>query len=168
MCNSDDMRMMGEIGERLLSMLDEETARGLQALDANELGEVVDMVKDLAEARYYASVVEAMNAEKYGYTAKRDSRGRYMGYEDMGRRDAYGPVWDDGSMERGGAYDRYRNARMGYQHQATADNRRMMEQTADEYMKEFEDSLREIWEDADQRQRSKMKSALVSMANGLK
>lgn len=168
MCGTEEMRMMHEVEERLLTMLGDETSRGLSGIDARELGEVVDMVKDLAEAKYYASVVEAMNAEKYGYMPKRDSRGRYMGYEDRSEP-MRGPVWDDGSMQRtGGAYDRYKSARMGYHQQATADNRMRMEQSADEYMKEFEDSLREIWGDADQRQRSKMKAALVAMANGLK
>lgn len=168
MCDSNEMRMMDEVEARLLAMLSDETSRGLGGVRADELGEVVDMVKDLAEAKYYCSVVEAMNAEKYGYMPKRDSRGRYMGYE--GRSEPmYGPVWDDGSMQgTGGAYDRYKSARMGYHDKPTAENRMMMEQTTDEYMQEFEDSLRDIWADADQRQRNKMKAALVTMANGLK
>jgi len=43
-------------------------------VDTHELGEVVDMVKDMAEACYYCSVVEAMedaNKEKEEYESRR-------------------------------------------------------------------------------------------------
>ena len=40
----------------------------LQAVDAKELGEVVDMIKDLEETMYYCTIIEAMEGkgkEKY-------------------------------------------------------------------------------------------------------
>ena len=37
----------------------------LQEVDAKELGEVVDMIKDLEEAMYYCSIVKAMEEEPY-------------------------------------------------------------------------------------------------------
>lgn len=153
--------MMHEVEERLLQMLCEETSGDLSGIDACEMGEVVDMVKDLAEAKYYASVVEAMNAEKYGPLPARDSDGRH------GER-LYGPVWDDGAMQRsGGAFDRYRKARDAHRGSATADSRKAMEHSADEYMREFKDSVHEIWGDAEASYRSKMKDALIAMVNGL-
>ena len=36
----------------------------LKAVDAHELGEAVDMIKDLAEAIYYCTVTEAMNQKE--------------------------------------------------------------------------------------------------------
>ena len=194
MCRDDTMMRMSGIEDRLLGMLEEEASRGLGAVDAAEMGEVVDMVKDLAEAKYYCSIVKAMEADDpMGYNPSRYASGRYapkgrgmgydgmMGYEDPeprmgGAPRAYeemgGPMRNGASQGArngyGMAYDRYQEARIGYQRQSTADNRRMMEQTADEHMQEFEDSLREIWDDADQRQRNKIKAALVTMANGLK
>ena len=36
----------------------------LDKVDAHELGEAVDMVKDLEEAIYYCTIVEAMHKEK--------------------------------------------------------------------------------------------------------
>lgn len=186
MCRDDTMMLMGGIEDKLLGMLEEETSKGLGAVNAAEMGAVIDMVKDLAEAKYYCSIVKAMEEEPMGYNPNRGADGRYarMGYDPMTRSepmrgpDMYGYETRGGDMRTspsnggrsgyGMAYDRYQEARMGYQHQATADNRRMMEQTADEHMQEFEDSLREIWGEADQRQRNKIKAALVNMANGLK
>lgn len=173
MCNNDAMMRMSSLEDQLLSMLEAEAAKGLESINAEEMGEVVDMVKDLGEAKYYCSIVMAMQEEyePMGYSPSRRSDGRYapkghgMGYDrmeeprGMGRMDQHG---------YGSAYDRYQSARMGYQSHSTAENRRMMEQTADEHMREFEESLREIWDEADQHQRNKIKGALVNMANGLK
>ena len=36
----------------------------LQGVDAKELGEAIDMIKDLEETLYYCSIVEAMEEEK--------------------------------------------------------------------------------------------------------
>ena len=35
----------------------------LQQVDAKELGEVIDMVKDIEEAIYYCTITEAMNGD---------------------------------------------------------------------------------------------------------
>ena len=189
MCSNETMERMSRIEAKLLDMLEDGSAKGLEAVNAEEMGEVVDMVKDLAEAKYYCSVVHAMQeTDPMGYNRNRDQHGRFtMGYDPMDGMSRYKGVRGPDSYAYdeiadpmrngpshgvrngyGGAMGRYHEARMGYQHQSTADNRRMMEQTADEHMKEVEDSIREIWEDADQRPRNKMKAALVSMANGLK
>ena len=43
----------------------------LEEVDAEELGEVIDMIKDLEEAIYYCTVTEAMNKPKeYGFEEK--------------------------------------------------------------------------------------------------
>jgi hypothetical protein len=48
-------------------MVDEEM-HDLERVSANELGEVIDMIKDLSEAMYYSSIVAAM--EKQGPESK--------------------------------------------------------------------------------------------------
>lgn len=177
MCTNETIMRMNDLESCLLSMLETEVEKGLENVSAEEMGEVVDMLKDLGEAKYYYSVVMAMEdaSEPMGY--RRYANGRFapsgrgkMGYEPMEPHE--GRMMDDGMdmgrRDYGGAYGRYQAARMGYNDHATAENRRMMEQTADEHMREFEDSIRDMWEDADQRQRNKMKAALVSMANSLK
>lgn len=56
-----------EMKDRLFDILNTEMAKGYQEIDAKEAGEVVDMIKDLAEvekfcweAHYYKTVTEAM------------------------------------------------------------------------------------------------------------
>lgn len=90
-----------------------------------QMGEVVDMIKDLAEAEekcwkacYYKSIVEAMDEEKRyggdraGYDHWRYSSGRYApkgrGHYSAG----YTPVYDD--MDMGKTDWDFMNPRMGY------------------------------------------------------
>ena len=75
-----------------------EIEKGIECIDAEEMGKVTDMIKDLSEAEYYAKISKAMDESEYGrdydehgpydepryYRGQpRDSRGRYMrrGYE---------------------------------------------------------------------------------------
>lgn len=81
----------------LLDAAREEMAKGKERVNTEELGEVIDMIKDLAEAEkccmeaaYYENVVEAMG-DRYGYTRDmypRDTRpfreSRYMDNNRMG------------------------------------------------------------------------------------
>ena len=42
----------------------------LQQVDANELGEVVDMIKDIEEAIYYCTITKAMEQSEKDYLSK--------------------------------------------------------------------------------------------------
>lgn len=83
--------MANLFSEKLELCVSEQMEKGLDKINAKEMGEVVDMIKDSyeieklkAEKRYYDSVVDAMeqNGEEYyddmGYPTRRDSRGRFM------------------------------------------------------------------------------------------
>jgi hypothetical protein len=92
---------MHEMIEKLTKCAEMELEKGIDKIDAEEMGEVTDMIKDLAEAEYYAKISVAMDEAEYGedydymgaydehsrkgYRGQpRDSRGRYMsrrGYE---------------------------------------------------------------------------------------
>lgn len=205
MCRDDMMMRMGGIEEKLLTMLETECMKGLENADAKEMGEVVDMLKDLGEAKYYCSIVMAMEEEgegTMGYNSRRYANGRYapkgrgsMGYEPMMMEEmGYGTGYEgyqgrsngsmgytggngkngsqNGSQGRsmgyGTAYDRYQQARMGYQQSRTAENRRGMDEAANEHVREFTDTMTEMWQDADQSQRNQMRNALVKFVNDLK
>lgn len=95
----------------------------LQCVDTKELGEVIDMIKDLEEAQYYCTVVEAMEAngdKQARWTDQSSGRLYYqeMGggnnssggrsyYQEMGGRDYedYYPNDSSGSRIRGGRPD---------------------------------------------------------------
>lgn len=118
-----------ELKEKLLDCLKAEiSAKGIECVDTKEAGEVVDMIKDLAEAEkacmeavYYQKVTEAMVSyeeprygESFGYNPNRYSSGRYA---PKGRGTRMGfmphvPYMDyDGEMD---PKDYMREAMMGY------------------------------------------------------
>ena len=86
-----------------------ELDKGIENIDAKELGEVAEIIKELSEAEYYAKISKAMDEAEYGgdYDYKgaydeherrgyrgqpRDSRGRYMSRRRMGYEE---PIWYD-------------------------------------------------------------------------
>lgn len=69
----------------------------LQAVDAKELGEVVDMIKDLEETMYYCTIIEAMEGKG---KEKENYNNHYAYYTDH-------PYYMDREMEK-------RNGRMYY------------------------------------------------------
>ena len=188
------MMRMSQLEYQLLDMLEAETAKGLEAVDTKELGEAVDILKDLGEAKYYCSVVKAMEGADdgpMGYNNRRYmTSGRYapkgrgsMGYDPMmewtadpmgytgeaymGGTENRPQNGSQGRMGYGNAYERYKQARMGYHQSRTAENRRGMDEAVNDHMQEFSDSLREMWDDADRNQRMQMRNALTGLMNGL-
>lgn len=132
------MERLCEIKDQLVRGIESAIADGLNEVDTHELGEAVDMVKDLSEAMYYCSVVDAMNDSLYpemmGYNPNRSSvTGRYItkrstrGYksddmqrdrvirEDMRGDDA---IHADRRMGYSGSPEHGSNARMGYTEQS--------------------------------------------------
>lgn len=170
------MMRMSRIEDDLLMMLEKQAERGLESVDAAEMGEVVDMLKDMGEAKYYCSIVLAMQEddEAMGYNPRRYSdgryapkgRGSYYGYEPS---EMTGRLMEHEPADRTMGYERsreeYRNAKMGYEQSRTVDNRRAMESAADQHVEDMKDSMREIWRDADMRQRQKMKASLQAFIN---
>ena len=76
------------IEESLMSCI-ENQMKCLEEVDAKELGEAIDMLKDLAEFKYYCSVTKAMeeyDPDKEGYYERDMDRGHgRMYYTDTGR-----------------------------------------------------------------------------------
>ena len=59
------MHRMKHIMHKLVELVEVEVDEHLDTVDACELGEVVDIIKDLAEAIYYCTVTEAMEDKSY-------------------------------------------------------------------------------------------------------
>lgn len=79
------------------------------------------------------------NDGRYGYTMPTDNYGR--------------------------SYDTYRNRKRAYTENATADNRKMMEQSAKEHLDEVVMNIREMWRDVDQPMKAQMKQSLMTLVN---
>lgn len=82
----EKLKPVSEIKEKLTTWTHEEVEKGKECADTKELGEVVDMIKDLAEveekcwkAKYYESIVTAM-AEAEEEEEMMEKMGR-MGYD---------------------------------------------------------------------------------------
>jgi predicted house-cleaning noncanonical NTP pyrophosphatase (MazG superfamily) len=56
------MHKLIEMKDHLTHCAYEEITEHLDEADTGELGEVIDMIKDLEEAIYYATITKAMNA----------------------------------------------------------------------------------------------------------
>lgn len=92
---------------RLLSLIEGQINGDISCVDAKELGEVVDMMKDFAEYRYYASVADAMEEsseeEKEHYMSEYAPATRRMySVPRMGGRRMYPmePMMDDSYRSR--------------------------------------------------------------------
>lgn len=57
------MEKLKQMKECLTGIVEGQVYGNLQTVDAKELGEAVDMIKDLAEAIYYCTITEAMEGE---------------------------------------------------------------------------------------------------------
>lgn len=64
-----------DLKKRFTSIVESQVNGDLSKVDAKELGEVVDMIKDLAEAIYYCDITEAM--EKSTTEEKEHYMGKY-------------------------------------------------------------------------------------------
>jgi hypothetical protein len=59
------MHRVKHIMHKLIELVEMEVDENLETVDTCELGEVVDMIKDLAETIYYCTVTEAMEDKSY-------------------------------------------------------------------------------------------------------
>jgi len=72
------MEQLKAIKSTLVSLVQSQLG-DVQHTDAKELGEVIDMIKDLEESMYYCSIVEAMEKSREEGTEDMAMRSR-MGY----------------------------------------------------------------------------------------
>lgn len=142
-----------EIKKKLIEEVESEIERmgSVKNMDTRELGMVVDMIKDLAEAEekcwkacYYKSVVEAMemsaggNIERMGYMP--EESGMVHSNTNMGYQGSMG-YQGQGGGQRGGGSMGYSNrmgsmgGRGGYSDQSIQNIKQMME-VADPQRKE--------------------------------
>lgn len=116
----EESKPIKKMCEKLMDSVNHELDKGVENVDAKELGEVIDMIKDLYEAKkemyeacYYKQIMEAMEEHDFedeeeimdegrrGYRGQpRDSRGRYMrrGYQKMMPEYYRDMDMDDGRM----------------------------------------------------------------------
>ena len=154
----------------------------LSSVDAKELGEAVDMIKDLSEAIYYCTVTEAMHESK-----KEESRyypvdyNRY--YRDMDREngvmyytDSHGVSHPSANMTTGSQSSRtymerdYREGRSPMtrktymEHKQMHHGKEVQMQELEKYVQELTHDLMEMVEDASPEEKQILKNKLSTLA----
>lgn len=185
-----DMEPLCKIKCKLTSAVTSEVEKGLEHVDVTELGEVIDMIKDLAEAEkdcykavYYKTVTEAMEEEsdgRYGYT-KRIYRpyvdhepylDEYLNHDPSMENFKMGynpPRGKPISMDRmsdtryGKAYNEYKAARRGYTTTNDAMFKDEMNTHAMEHVSDTLATIREIWKNADPDLRKRIKTDFTNL-----
>lgn len=157
----EKLKDLNEIKHKLIEAVESELAEGIQNVDTAEMGEVIDMIKDLAEAEkdcmkaaYYENVTEAMGEyeenERAGYDRWRYSSGRFA----PKGRGTYGyvPMHTDMPMTTDGRTMPYdgKNVRYGY---TTTDKHQKPSERLDGAI----DMMGDIWAESDHDTKVKMK-----------
>lgn len=72
------MKKLCEIKDTLINLVEQQITNP-QCVDTHEMGEVIDMIKDLAETCYYVSIVEAMEDKEDHEESNRQTDTMYYG-----------------------------------------------------------------------------------------
>ena len=166
--------------ETLMSAIENQLGH-IESVDAKELGEVVDMVKDLEEALYYCTITKAMQKkEENGYIPEER---RYYWGRDIDRpyynRMYYGgrtgsSHGDSGYMERPYPMSEGRDSREG----RSGSSRKMYMETKEmhgdkmtnlkeleHYMKDLSEDVTEMIADASPEEKQLLQRKLTSLVN---
>lgn len=144
--------------DKLCEYAHQQMQQGLDRVDTREMGAVIDMIKDLAEAEkscmeadYYESVVEAMEegGDRYGY----DGGGSSVGSRG---RSGYRTESPDGEGGRMGYKNQYGNWPAN-----PANRRRRMRRRG--YTEESVENIRSMMEEADPARREQLKRDLQEL-----
>ena len=72
------MKKLCKIKDTLINLVEQQMTNP-QCVDTHEMGEVIDMIKDLAETCYYVSIVEAMEDKENNEESNRQTDTMYYG-----------------------------------------------------------------------------------------
>ena len=118
----------------------------LQAVDAKELGEVVDMIKDLEETMYYCTIIEAMEGK-----GKENYNNHYAYYTDH-------PYYMDREMEK-------RNGRMYMESKELNHDKAKKMKELEKYMQELTLDIAEMIEDSSPEEKQLLHKKITALAS---
>lgn len=119
-----DIKNMHEMLEKLVGCAKAELdKKGIEQIDAEEMGKVTDIIKDLAEAQYYRTLVVAMEESEYGedYDEEGPIDSERRGYRGQPRSKTSGRYMSRGDGRRSN------RGRMGYEEHMMYDEARDMD-----------------------------------------
>ncbi len=152
MCDYETVR------EQLMAQVECQMSN-LACVDAHELGEVIDMIKDLEEAKYYCSITEAMEKaseeEILYYTEKypKNKASKYMTDTHMET------TWDDDKIGRSPS------ARKAYlEAQQSHKDKTIQLKELDKYISDLSSDIVEMIENASNDERSYLERKISALA----
>lgn len=162
----EKLKDLSEIKHDLIDAVKAEVAKGLKEVDTEELGEVVDMIKDLAEAEkacieacYYETVTDAMTeedgGERRGYDRWRYASGRYA----PKGRGTYGYT----PMHMGNWADGHTDTSNGAMRDGARTSERYGYHAGKDGIDGAIEKMGDLWTGADADERGKMKAAVKDL-----
>ena len=164
------MKRLEHMKECLMACVESQMTH-LDQVDAKELGEAVDMIKDLEEAIYYCTITKAMKADK---EEEKQPRHQQQGVN------YYTPMYNDGSMYmdhqtnkmnghmrdvKEGNSPMYRRMYMEGKHQK--DPQKQMQELED-YMHELTNDIMEMIEDATPEEKQLLRQKITTLSTKIK
>ena len=177
------MKQLEQMKETLISCVQNQMG-DLYHADSKELGEVVDMIKDLSEAMYYCSIVKAMEeSEKEGKGREVHHYYEPMNYNDRSSGNMYyteGGRGNDGARQSMGERRNYtetpvhmkdyREGRSGEYRRMYMESKEMHKDKAvkmqelEKYMHELSNDMTEMITEASPEEKQIMKNKLTTLA----
>ena len=177
------MERLKAMKERLINCVEGQLG-DLSKTDAEELGEVVDMIKDLEETIYYCTVVEAMeekdkDEKNIMYYPVVYTDGEHKYYRDKMypsyNRMYYGSAYDRGNRDYDMIYPRdYREGRSGTSRRMYMESKEMHEgkekqmHELEKYMHELSEDVMGMINDASPEEKQVLSQKLSTLAEKIK
>ena len=186
----DHLNAICDMKDRFIEWTKEELGKGKEAVDTKEMGEVIDIIKDLYQAEaycwkscYYKLLVEEDDTETYDqrryYNPARTPKSMIKAGMNRGGKRYYEPDWsyNDIYMQEEGrwdkhrtprtAYDEYTDARRHYTATHEQKDKDEMEMHATKHMLEAISSIKDIWRHAEPEMKERMKSDINALMNSM-
>ena len=150
----EDIQRIRCLREKLINHVETALAMPVELIDAEELGQLVDMIKDLAEAekclcgysqRHYQYSMPQIQREYSYYPQQSESQNSYHDTE-----------------------SEYETARRHYHETKSIDDKRVMDDRANEHVQKAMRDIRDIWTEADPTMRQKIKNSVNTLMNEMK
>jgi hypothetical protein len=129
--------------------------KGIEKINADEMGKVSDILKDFKMAMYYHDVVNAMEHESYEMTLEEFKRHSPEYYRDMDRHSKNVMYYTE-PIEHEKEVSKTEKARQKYHEEKTQEN-------FDHYSKEIVNEMVEVWGMLDNAEKTMLKSRISAL-----
>ena len=167
----DKLRKMQDC---LIDVVEGQIHGNLDKVDTKELGEAIDMIKDLSEAMYYCAITKAMEGEE---EEEYESRHGVMYYSPKRKMMEHEPmvhypesvdhVYRDGAMRDPHEGKSGERRKLYMQHKGTNDKNLQMKEL-EAYMQELSQDITEMIQDASPEEKQMLQGKISMLATKIK